>query len=125
MLLPVVLFACGNSTTENLTRGEILKKGAYLYTTNGCNVCHSLDGSIVYGPPLNNIYMKELTVIRDGRERTLKANRDYLMRAIEDPAYEKNLPYRNKEMPPASLPKKEAELLVEYLIALGSDESTN
>ncbi len=125
MILIVVLYSCGNKTTNNLTREEILQKGARLFMTHGCNICHSLDGTVVYGPPLNDIYMKEITVIRNGRQRNLKAGRKYLMQSVTDPRYEKNLEYRNKEMPLTSLPKEDAQLLVEYLIAMGTKAEGN
>lgn len=101
-----------------------MQKGALLYSTHGCNVCHSLDGAIIYGPPLNDIYQKEITVVRNGREYTLKADRKYLKKAITDPRYEKNEKYRNKEMPITSFTKEEAEILVEYLILLNTSHKT-
>lgn len=125
LILTVSLYACGGSSTNNLSREEILQKGAQLYTTNGCNICHSLDGSIVYGPSLNDIYMKEITVIRDGREQTLQADRKYLIRAITDPRYEKDVEYRNKEMPITALPREDVELLVEYLITLAGENDSD
>lgn len=87
-------------------------------------ISHSLDGSAVYGPPLNNIYMNEITVVRNGKEHTLNIDRKYLMRAINNPAYEKRLAYRYKEIPHAALPEEEAEMLVEYLMAISSEGST-
>lgn len=47
MILMVAGYGCGGRSTDSLTRGEILKKGAQLYTTHGCNRCHSLDENIV------------------------------------------------------------------------------
>ncbi|MFW6290659.1 MAG: hypothetical protein ACOC0R_06790 [Mariniphaga sp.] len=116
MILLVVGYSCRSRNTGRLTREELMKKGASLYTTHGCNVCRSLDGSIVYGPPLNKIHMKDLTVLRKGREHKVKAGRKFLMRAINDPNSKKEISYRNKQVPHTSLPKEEAELLVDYLI---------
>lgn len=125
LFLLVFIYACGNSSSSKWTSEEIMQKGALLYSTHGCNVCHSLDGSIVYGPPLNDIYMKEITVVRNGREYTLKADRKYLKKAISDPRFEKNKEYRNKEMPITSFTKEEADILVEYLILLNTGQETN
>lgn len=125
LFLLVFIYACGNSSSSKWTSEEIMQKGALLYSTHGCNVCHSLDGSIVYGPPLNDIYMKEITVVRNDREYTLKADRKYLKKAISDPRFEKNKEYRNKEMPITSFTKEEADILVEYLILLNTGQETN
>jgi cytochrome c551/c552 len=112
------LTACSHSTDSRNNREDILRQGSELYSRLGCNVCHSLDGTDVYGPPLNNIYMKKIRVVRNGREIELTADRKYIKRAIVDPRYEKAFEYRNKEMPMTSLTNEEAELLVDYLIEL-------
>jgi hypothetical protein len=72
----------------------------------------------VYGPPLNNIYLKKIRVVRNGMEIELTADRKYIKRAIVNPRHEKVFEYRNKEMPLTSLSNEEAELLVDYLIEL-------
>jgi mono/diheme cytochrome c family protein len=112
------LQACSHSTDNRNNSEDILRKGSELYLRSGCNVCHSLDGTDVYGPPLNNIYLKKIRVVRNGREIELTANRKYLKRAIVNPRHEKVFEYRNKEMPLTSLSNEEAELLVDYLIEL-------
>ena len=95
-----------------------LKKGEELFAKYGCFVCHSLEGKVIYGPPLNGLYMKSVKVMRNGKEIDLVADRDYLIKAITDPRYEKVYDYRNKEMPISAFPEKDAEVLVEYLISL-------
>jgi cytochrome c551/c552 len=112
------LTACSHSKEDSSTSEDILRKGSEIYSRLGCNICHSLDGSDVYGPPLNDFYMKKIRVVRNGREIELIADRKYIKRAIVDPRYEKAYEYRNKEMPLTSLSKEEAELLVDYLIEL-------
>jgi cytochrome c oxidase subunit II len=118
LYLFIFLVACGTGSDKKKSAENILQKGSELYDRYGCYICHSLDGSVVYGPPLNDIYMKEVKVIRKGKERTLVADRRYLVRAIADPRYEKVADYRNKEMPETLFSKEEAEILADYLIAL-------
>lgn len=110
--------SCSNRSGNRKDSEEILRTGSDLYMRSGCIVCHSLDGTEVYGPPLNNIYMKKIRVVRNGRVIELTADRKYLKRAIVDPRYEKVYEYRNKEMPITSLTRDEAELLVNYLIEI-------
>lgn len=110
--------ACGEVPQKKPDKKYILNKGSELYTKYGCAVCHSLDGKVVYGPPLNGLFMKKVKVIRKGQEFTLVADRAYLRRAISEPRYEKVLEYRNKDMPLPGFSKEETDILVEYIIAL-------
>jgi cytochrome c551/c552 len=114
----LMLMGCSQSSDKKYNSEDILRKGSELYVRSGCNVCHSLDGGDVYGPPLNDIYMKKIRVVRKGREIELTADRKYLKKAIVDPRYEKVFEYRNREMPITSLSDEDAELLVDYLIEL-------
>ena len=116
--LIVFIAACSESTQKKVEKQEILKKGSELFAKYGCAVCHSIDGKVIYGPPLNDIYMKELKVIRQGKEFTVVADRDYLKKAISEPRYEKVLEYKNKEMPIPGFSEEETEILVDYIIAL-------
>lgn len=110
--------ACGEAPQKKPDEQEILKKGSELYLKYGCAVCHSLDGTVIYGPPLNEIYMKNVKVIRNGKEFTVIADREYLKKAIVDPRFEKVLEYQNKEMPLTQISEEETELLIDYIITL-------
>ncbi|MBE0599547.1 MAG: cytochrome c oxidase subunit II [Desulfuromonadales bacterium] len=59
-----------------------------LLTRHGCLGCHSLDGSPGVGPTLQGIFGRQVTVLVDGQERTLTADRDYLRRSILEPQVE-------------------------------------
>ena len=114
----LVFTACGSGTNKKQSDLDILKKGSDLFLKYGCNICHSFDGSDLYGPPLNKIYMTEIKVIRKGEEKTIVADREYLKRAVVDPRFEKVLEYQNKEMPKTFISDKEANILVDYIIAM-------
>ncbi len=120
----VLLLACGDSKSKKPGPGEIQKKGAKLFAKYGCAVCHSLEGKIIYGPPLNGIYMKEVKVVRQGGEHTILADREYLIKAIREPRFEKALEYNNKEMPFTNFSDEETEILVDYLISF-SEKNTS
>ena len=96
--------------------------GADLYSRYGCFACHSLNGSDMYGPPLNGLYLKEVSVVRRGREKTILADREYFIRAITDPDYEKVSEYQHRIMPAPDIPREDVETLVDYLIGLGSEK---
>jgi mono/diheme cytochrome c family protein len=110
--------SCGKTHQNKPGEEDILRKGAELYAKYGCAVCHSVEGKEIYGPSLNGIYMKEIKVVRNGKELILTADREYLKKAIVDPRFEKVLEYRNKEMPLTQISDEEAEILVDYIIAL-------
>ena len=113
-----MMTGCGQPSGNKTNSEDIMKLGSQLYLRSGCNVCHSLNGSDVYGPPLNDIYKKKITVVRKGREIELTADRKYIKRAIVDRRYEKVIEFRNRDMPITSLSDEDAELLVDYLIEL-------
>lgn len=117
--LLLLLISCNKSPVKNMDKQEILKQGSQLFAKYGCAVCHSLEGKKVYGPPLNGIYMKEITVLRKGKEYKVVADRKYLKKSILQPRFEKVLEFKNTEMPIATFPEEEADILVEYIIALG------
>lgn len=118
LFLSVLLMGCSETSKNKSDSAEILKEGSELFAKYGCAVCHSLEGEVIYGPPLNGIYMKKLKVLRDGKSIEVVADRKYLKKSISDPRYEKVLEYKNKEMPIANFSDEEAEILVDYLIAL-------
>lgn len=137
MIVAVIfLSACGEGTDKNKgdkvnkannkstqqSNTDILTDGSDLFSKYGCFVCHSLDGGVMYGPPLNDLFMKEVTVERKGKEKTIVADREYLSKAITDPDYEKVLEYKSKIMPKPVIPKDDVETLVDYLIELGEEE---
>jgi len=110
----LLLTACGKSPNKD----DILKRGQTLYAKYGCAVCHSLDGTEIYGPALNEIYLKKIKVMRQGQEKAVIADRDYLIKAIADPGFEKVADYQNKDMPKTYFSKEDVELLADYIIAI-------
>lgn len=120
-----VLAGCNGTSPKKWNEEKNLKEGAKLYSKYGCTICHSLEGELIYGPPLNNIYMKEIKIIRDGKEMTVTVDQEYLKRAITNPRAEKVLDYQNKDMPEPLFSEEEANILVEYLIILNEEQTGN
>jgi mono/diheme cytochrome c family protein len=120
VLVAIVFIAtgCGGGAEKKLTNDEIMKYGPVLFTKYTCVTCHSINGAEVYGPSLNNFYMKETRVVRGGEEMTIVADRNYLKKAIEKPSFEKVAAYRSKAMPETHIPKKDIEILTDYIIAV-------
>lgn len=116
--------ACRPAEHKKRDREKIISQGAELYSKYACATCHSLDGKVVYGPPLNDVFMKEIRVIRNGEEKTVLADREYLRKAIQEPRYEKVLDYKDKEMPLTFLNDEEIDILVEYIIEFNSKKKS-
>lgn len=119
MIWPLsLLLACVKAPEKSADQKHISQNGAEMFVKYGCAVCHSIEGKVIYGPPLNGIYMKKLKVLRNNQEYTVVADRDYLTKAINEPRYEKVLEYSNKEMPLPTFSKDETSILVDYIIGL-------
>lgn len=124
LVFPVLIFlfsGCGKTDDNE----KILKSGEKLFSKYGCNVCHSLEGKEIYGPPLNEIVGRQIKVIRQGNEFTIVADREYLIKAISEPRFEKVAGYQNKDMPIPVFSKKESEILADYIIEINRRNSEN
>ncbi len=87
-----------------------------LLENNGCIGCHSTDGSESIAPTFKGIAEREVTIIRDGQEMTLKVDVDYLRRALLKPNEElvKGFP---GIMPAADyLSDDEIEAIIQHLL---------
>jgi len=133
MVALIFLSACGEGTDKNKgnkvisqptpqTNTDKLTDGSDLFSKYGCMTCHSLNGSVMYGPPLNDLYMKDVSVVRQGKEITIVADREYFTRAITDPDYEQVSAYKSKVMPIPVIPKDDVETLINYLIKQGVEK---
>lgn len=60
-------------------------EGLAILKANGCNACHSSDGSKIVGPSYKGVYGREVVVVRGGQTVTLTADDEYITRAIYDP----------------------------------------
>ena len=63
-------------------------KGQSLANQNGCLGCHSIDGTRKVGPSFKGLVGSDRTVTKDGAVTTMKADTDYLIRAIREPGAE-------------------------------------
>lgn len=97
---------------------EAAQKGSMIVKTNGgCLACHSLDGSRLVGPSFKGVFGTQVTVLADGKEKTVTVDEEYIRRSIHDPGAEivKGYP---KVMPPPPLTNEEIEEVVAYIKTL-------
>lgn len=89
------------------------KLGELLFVRNGCNACHSVDGSSNRGPTLQNVYNNPQPIqMRDGRTRF--ADEQYLADSIRNPGLDIVLGYDNI-MPRYDLPDRDIDALIAYI----------
>ena len=60
-------------------------EGRKILMKNGCNACHSFDGSKIVGPTFLGIFGETQIVLSNGKERQQVINEDYLHRSILEP----------------------------------------
>lgn len=103
--------------TEGSSPGS---EGLAIIKAQGCNACHSSDGSKIIGPSYLNLYGKKQVVIRDGKEITLTADDEYIKRAIYDPNVEivKGYPTGLMQSYKTTLSDKDVSKIIEYLKTL-------
>jgi len=95
-------------------------EGLRIMINQGCNACHSSDGTKIVGPSYLNLYGEKQVVIRDGKEVTVTVDDEYIKRAIFDPnseivkGYTKGLMQSYK----AALRDDDIAKIIEYLKSL-------
>jgi len=60
-------------------------EGLAILRAQGCNACHSSDGSRLVGPSYLGLWNHERTVIQNGNEITVNADESYIEQSIYDP----------------------------------------
>lgn len=95
-------------------------EGLTIMLNQGCNACHSSDGSRIVGPSYLNLYGEQQTVIRDGAEVSVTVNDDYIRKAIFDPNSEivKGYPKELMQSYKGSLSDDDVSKIIEYLKTL-------
>lgn len=115
-----MIFSIASCSRGDKVTVEMAAKGGLLFNSVGCTRCHSLSGDSMYGPALNFRLGQEITVIRNGRMKNIEYNRDYILRAMKDPDYEKLSGFEKKKMARIELPSDEIESIADYLIFINS-----
>jgi cytochrome c oxidase subunit 2 len=97
------------------------EKGEALFNSVGCVACHSVSGEKKYGPSLNSILDKEVVVIRNGTSYTVRVDREYIRRSLQDPGFETVNSFERRKMPHLNLSAEEIDNLIDYIIFLNTN----
>lgn len=63
---------------------NITEKGLDLFNQYGCVSCHAVDGTVIVGPSLKDIYNKKVTVTTNSKKRETIRDNEYFRDAILD-----------------------------------------
>ncbi|MGC6432306.1 MAG: c-type cytochrome [Jejuia sp.] len=118
----LILLFCLSTSCKNDEKNNaefILKEGNKLFNSINCIQCHSLEGEKLYGPPLNSILEKTITVERaDNKIINLVVNRDYIYRGIKNPNFEKATEYSKSIMPVPQISEEQINILTDYIVLI-------
>ena len=95
-------------------------EGLKIMINQGCNACHSSDGSKIVGPSYLNLYGEKQIIIRDGKEVSVTVDDEYIKRAIFDPNIEivKGYPKGLMQSYKQALSDDDISNIIEYLKSL-------
>jgi len=107
-------------TTVIDTEISLADQGWEVLTRNGCNACHSSDGSKLIGPSYLGGWGGTRTVVSGREELQVTVDEDYIKRSIFDPDSEVVEGFGKGQMFPYEgiVTEAEVELIIEYLKAL-------
>jgi cytochrome c oxidase subunit 2 len=93
------------------------EEGLKLLQSKGCLGCHTTDGTRKVGPTYKGLYGSMVTVTTNGKERTIRADEEYIRRAVLKPGADivKGYP---PIMPTIPVSGKELDEIVEYIKTL-------
>lgn len=93
------------------------QRGLELLQTKGCLGCHTTDGSPKVGPTFKGLYERKVTVVTQGRERTIAADEEYIKRSVLDPGADVVKGFPNI-MPKLPISEEELNEIVDYIETL-------
>ena len=102
------------SALGKVTAEKGLPRGEQLLQEKGCRACHTVDGTPLLGPTFKALFGKKVTVLTEGKERTVSVDEDYIRNSILDPGKDlvKGFP---PVMPPLKLTEDEMNQIISYL----------
>lgn len=95
-------------------------EGFAILRAQGCNACHSSDGSRLVGPSYLGLWESEVVVEENGEKKTVVADRDYIVNSIYQPneqiveGYQKGLMQSYE----GTITQEDIDKIIEYLQSL-------
>jgi cytochrome c oxidase subunit 2 len=105
------------SAVTDEERRLAMQKGEKILEAYNCLDCHTTDGKTMDGPTFKGLYGSRVTVMTQGKERTILADEEYLRRSIVDPKADIVKGYSNI-MPVTPVKPEDLETIVSYIRTL-------
>ncbi|BCW98468.1 MAG: hypothetical protein KatS3mg024_1295 [Armatimonadota bacterium] len=96
----------------------LVAEGEKLMARYACSSCHSSDGSRIVGPTFKGLYGSSVTVLVDGKERTVRADEAYIERSIREPNAEIVKGYQPLMPGQPNLTAEEVKAMIAYIKSL-------
>lgn len=97
--------------------GRLTDKGLGILQDKGCLGCHSTDGSKKIGPTFRGLFGRVVTVMTEGKEREVIADKNYIERSVLEPGADIAKGYP-AIMPRIPVTREEVEAITEFLRTL-------
>ena len=120
LLIISTLTGCHNVVKENIVHKENPQKGAVLFNNTGCIMCHSINDEKRYGPTLNSVLNSRVLVLRNGKQDSVTIDRQYIVRSIKDPEFEKDVRFQRRKMPKPDLSDDDIESIADFIIMINT-----
>ncbi len=106
-----------NAWYQSKPEVKAVQKGLELLQAKGCLGCHTTDGTQKVGPSFKGLYGRKVTVVTQGKERTIVADEEYIKRSVLDPGSDvvKGFPGIMPKMP---VTDEELKEIVDYIETL-------
>jgi mono/diheme cytochrome c family protein len=120
-IIMLVAFAgCHSPVKENKFHQENPQKGAVLFHNTGCIMCHSINDEKFYGPTLNSVLNTRILVISNGKQDSVTIDREYIVRSIKDPEFEKDIRFQRRKMPKPDLSDDDIESVTDFIMMINT-----
>ncbi len=106
------------SSPASVPAENLADRGKKLFTSKGCNACHSVTGKILVGPPLNALFNHEVELVNG---KKVKVDENYLRESLMDPTL--NVVKGYQALMPTfrgTLSDDEVDGLIAYIKSLGN-----
>ncbi len=108
--------AAPGETADEL-QAQLRREGEHLYKLDGCNACHSTDGSRLVGPTFKGVFGRTETVVTNGKTRQIVVDEDYVRRSIREPTADVVQGFQ-PVMPKLEITDDEINAIIAYLKSL-------
>jgi cytochrome c551/c552 len=120
LFIITTLSGCHSPVKEKKVHQENPQKGAVLFHNTGCIMCHSINDEKFYGPTLNSVLNTRILVISNGKQDSVTIDRQYIVRSIKDPEFEKDIRFQRRKMPKPDLSDDDIESITDFIMMINT-----